>query len=299
MMVESFMRYIRYEKNFSSHTVISYKNDLLQFKDYVERETGEFDPLNVDKDVVRNWMVELSQDGMATSSVKRKLSALRSFFRFLKKEGKITESPLCLISLPKARKSLPVFVREDQMDCLIDDVDFGEDFRGLRDRLLLTMLYSTGMRRGELIGMGDDDVDFFNSVIKVRGKGNKERLIPFGEELKELMKDYLEVRKREVGTMVAAFFVREDGEALYPALVYRIVTKYLSVVSSLSKKSPHVLRHTFATSMLANGADLTAVKELLGHSTLSSTEVYTHISSREIMTNYNLAHPRANKEKGG
>ena len=299
MMVESFMRYIRYEKNYSSHTVISYENDLKQFRDFVERETGSFDPTIVDRDIVRNWMVALSSDGIAVSSVKRKLSALRSFFKYLKKEGKITESPLCLISLPKAGKKLPVFVREDQMDCLIDDVEFGDDFNGVRDRLILLMFYSTGMRRAELIGLEDNDVDFFNSLIKVTGKGDKQRLIPFGEELRDLMKAYLEVRGREVGRVLPAFFVRDNGEPLYPSLVYKIVKRYLSIVSALSKKSPHVLRHTFATSMMANGADLSAVKALLGHSTLSSTEVYTHVSSLEIMKNYKQAHPRAHKEKGG
>lgn len=294
------MRYIQYEKNYSSHTVISYHNDLLQFKDFVERETGEaFDPVQIDRDIVRNWMVELSQGGMEVSSVKRKISALRSFFKYLKREGEITESPLCLITLPKIRKKLPVFVREEQMDFLIDDIDFGDDFRGVRDRLLLLVFYSTGVRRSELLGMRDDDVDFFNSTIKVTGKGNKQRLIPFGEELRELMVRYQDIRSREVKGKPGAFFVQESGEPMSASQVYKTVTKYLSMVSSLSKKSPHVLRHSFATAMLGSGADLTAVKELLGHSTLSSTEVYTHISAREIMMNYNQAHPRAKKEKGG
>ncbi len=299
MMVESFLRYIRYEKNYSSHTVISYKNDLLQFEEYCRREAGSFDPLHVDLDMVRNWMVSLSEEGVQVSSVKRKISALRSFFKYLKREGKITESPLCLLSMPKTRKKLPVYVREDQMDFLIDDIDFGDGFRGVRDRLLLIMLYTTGMRRSELIGLRDDDVDFFNSVIRVTGKGNKQRLIPFGGELHRLMTAYLECRSREAGVREGAFFVREDGSPLYAGLVYQVVKKYLSLVSSLSKRSPHVLRHSFATAMLKDGAELTTVKELLGHSTLSSTEVYTHLSPKEIMMNYNQAHPRAKKEKGG
>ena len=165
--------------------------------------------------------------------------------------------------------------------------------------MLLTMLYTTGIRRSELLGLKDDDVDFFNSVIKVTGKGNKQRLIPFGGELKEWMLRYQKVREAETGVKRGCFFVKEDGDAMYPSLVYRIVRKYLALVSSLSKRSPHVLRHSFATAMLGSGADLTAVKELLGHNTLSSTEVYTHLSAREIMMNYNQAHPRAKKEKGG
>ncbi|MEG0950110.1 MAG: tyrosine-type recombinase/integrase [Bacteroidales bacterium] len=299
MMVESFLRYIRYEKNYSSHTVISYKNDLLQFEAYCAQVTGEFDPLSVDLDIVRNWMVSMAEEGVQVSSVKRKVSALRSFFKYLKREGKITESPLCLLSMPKTRKKLPVYVREDQMDFLIDDIDFGEGFRGVRDRLLLTMLYTTGMRRSELIGLRDDDVDFFNSVIRVTGKGNKQRLIPFGRELLDLMKGYLDCRSKEIGKTGGVFLVKEDGDPMYAGLVYQVVRKYLALVSSLAKRSPHVLRHSFATAMLKGGAELTTVKELLGHSTLSSTEVYTHVSPKEIMMNYNQAHPRANKEKGG
>lgn len=299
MMVESFLRYIRYEKNYSSLTVISYKNDLLQFKEYCERMTGQFDPLQVDVALVRSWMMSLSEAGMEMSSVKRKVSALRSFFKYLKREGKIKESPLCLLSMPKMRKKLPVYVREDQMDFLLDDIDFGDDFRGKRDRLILMLLYATGIRRSELIGLKDDDVDFFNSLIKVTGKGNKQRLIPFGQELGRMIRAYQQCRNSQIGKRVESLLVREDGSALYAQLVYRIVEKYLSIATSLSKRSPHVLRHTFATAMLRDGAELTAVKELLGHSSLSSTEVYTHVSPREIMMNYNQAHPRAKKEKGG
>lgn len=297
-MVESFLRYIRYEKNYSSRTAVSYKNDLLQFEDYLKETTGEFDPVLVDKDQVRNWISYLSGEKLNVTSIKRKVSALRSFFEFLKREGKIEESPLCFISSPKSRKKLPVFVKEEQMDALLDDVDFGSDFDGLRNKLIVEMLYTTGMRRAELVGLRDEDVDFFSSIIKVTGKGNKQRIIPFGDELKSLMNCYLDSRKSLFGGEAAAFFLKDDGLPIYPGLVYRVVRKYLSIVSSLGKRSPHVLRHTFATMMLENGAELSVVKELLGHASLSSTEIYTHVSSKEIMMNYNLAHPRANK-KGG
>jgi Site-specific recombinase XerD len=189
-------------------------------------------------------------------------------------------------------------VKEEQMDALIDDVDFGDDFEGIRDKLIIEMLYSTGIRRSELVGLRDEDVNFFSSIIKVTGKGNKQRIVPFGKELEELMKSYLDCRKRTFGGAADAFFVKGDGLPVYPGLVYKVVRKYLSMVSSLGKRSPHVLRHTFATTMLENGADLSVVKELLGHASLSSTEIYTHVSSKEIMMNYNQAHPRANK-KGG
>jgi integrase/recombinase XerC len=298
-MIDAFLRYIQYEKNYSNHTVISYKNDLLQFESYCVREVGEFSPPSVSVDIIRNWMMSLVEAGEAVTSVRRKICALRSFFKYLKREGLVSDNPMTLITMPRAGKKLPVYVRESQMDSLIDDVAFGDDFDGVRDRLMLLLLYSTGMRRSELIGIRDSDVDFYGSVIRLTGKGNKQRLVPFGRELAEEMKAYLACRRREVGkTDGSAFLVRSDGQPLYAGFVYRKVKHYLSLVSSLSKRSPHVLRHTFATAMLADGADLTAVKELLGHSSLSSTEVYTHVSPREILLNYNRAHPRALK-KGG
>lgn len=299
MMIESFLRYIRYERNYSSHTEFSYRNDLRQFEEFVRKQTGDFVAELVDKDIVRNWMVELSEQGDEVSTVKRKLSALRSFFKYLKKEGKITESPLCFISSPKARKKLPVFASSEQMDFVLDDVEYSDDFAGVRDRLILLMLYSTGMRRSELLGLRDDDVDFFVSIIKVTGKGDKQRFIPFGKELEGVLKRYLDMRDREFGAGAEKLIVKDDGNPMYSGLLYKTVEKYLSNISSLRKRSPHVLRHSFATNMLNDGADLSAVKELLGHSSLASTQVYTHVSAKEILTNYKQAHPRATKEKGG
>ncbi len=299
MMIESFLRYIRYEKNCSSHTVKSYHNDILQFQSYCAEELGVLDLLTVDLDIVRNWMVSMSEQGVQVSSVKRKISALRSFYKYLKREGKIQESPLCLLSMPKSRKKLPVYIREDQMDKLIDEVDFGSDFEGVRNRLMLVMLYSTGMRRAELVALKVGDVDFFYSVLKVTGKGNKQRLIPFGDELADMMRAYLCYRSSLVLAGVDAFFIRTTGEPIYSGLLYTVVKNAVSLVSTSAKRSPHVLRHSFATAMLNRGADLSVVKELLGHSSLSSTEVYTHMSLREVMASYNQAHPRAAKEKGG
>ncbi len=299
MMIESFIRYIRYEKNYSSHTVNSYKNDLMQFEKYCRDLIGDFDPLQVDLDIVRSWMVSMSEVGVEVSSVKRKISALRSFYKYLKREGKIKESPLCLLSMPKSRKKLPVFIRVDQMDKLIDSVDFGDDFEGVRNRLMLVVLYTTGVRRSELVALKVGDVDFFQSVLKVTGKGNKQRLIPFGDEMSEMMRVYLGLREGFVEDGVDAFFIRKTGEAIYPGLLYKVVRDSVSMVSTSTKRSPHVLRHSFATAMLNGGSDLSVVKELLGHSTLSSTEVYTHVALKEVMKSYNQAHPRAAKEKGG
>lgn len=299
MCIESFLRYIQYEKNFSSHTVLSYRNDLLQFVDYYFTCKSErFSPKSVDRDLVRNWIVYLVEKGRTPRSISRKVSTLRSFFKFLVKEGIIPFTPIQNIQLPKISKSLPAFLKEEEMDLLLDGIDFGDNFRGVRDKLIINMFYSTGIRRGELIGLQDADVDIYMSAMKVTGKRNKQRIIPFGKELRIQIEGYRSVRDRDVKGEHKSFFVKEDGQPLYPELVYRIVTRYLNMVSTLTKKSPHVLRHTFASAMLNNGAELNSIKELLGHSSLASTEVYTHITFEELKQSYKQAHPRAEK-KGG
>lgn len=299
MCIESFLRYIRYEKNYSSHTVLSYRNDLLQFEAYyVECKAEKFSPESVDLDLVRDWVVCLVEKGVSPRSVSRKVSALRSFFKFLVKKGIISVTPIRNIQLPKMRKSLPAFLKEEEMDLLLDGIDFGNDFRGVRDRLIINMFYSTGIRRGELIGLKDADVDISMSVMKVTGKRNKQRIIPFGEELRIQIEQYRNARDGNVGGECEFFFIKEDCKPLYPELVYRIVTRYLNMVSTLTKKSPHVLRHTFASAMLNNGAELNSIKELLGHGSLASTEVYTHITFEELKQSYKQAHPRAEKKEG-
>lgn len=298
MIVESFLKYIRYEKNYSSHTVLSYKNDLLQFIRHIEGETGGFDPLSVDADLIRGYISSLMEEGVSPVSVGRKLSSLRTFYKYLVKTGQIEVSPLSGIQKPRSGKRLPVFVRQAEMDNLLDGGAFDDTFAGVRDRLILSMLYNTGMRRAELISLRDKDIDFSASVIRVTGKRDKQRIIPFGDELKAEIENYMNIRAKEVGERAEAFLVREDGRELYPGLVYRIVTAALSEVTTLSKRSPHVLRHTFASAMLNNGADIDSVKELLGHNSLSSTQVYTHVTFEELKKNYNQAHPRAVK-KGG
>ncbi|MCH5329051.1 MAG: tyrosine recombinase XerC [Coprobacter sp.] len=298
MLIESFLRYIRYEKNYSFHTVLSYKNDLFQFRDFVTAETGTFAPQRVDRDLVRNWVVALVEAGETARTVSRKVSALRSFFKYLVVRKEVSDTPVRDIQLPKIRKRLPSFVKQDEMDLLLDEVDFGDGFSAVRDRLIIAVFYSTGIRRAELIGLKDVDVDTGAATMKVTGKRNKQRIIPFGGELASLIDEYRTVRARTVGGGTADFFVRETGEPLYPQLVYRVVTRYLEAVCSLNKKSPHVLRHTFASAMLNNGAELNSVKELLGHSSLASTEVYTHITFEELKKSYKQAHPRAER-KGG
>jgi integrase/recombinase XerC len=295
---DSFLEYLRYERNYSEYTIGAYLKDLQQFEDFVEnRKEGAFLPEEIDTDIVRSWIVFLLDSKISPVSVNRKLSSLKSFFKFLTKQGVITTNPLRFVVGPKTSKPLPAFVKEADMENLLDGEDFSDDYEGVRDRLILEILYDTGIRRSELIGLRDVDVDCDAMRIKVTGKRNKQRLIPFAERLKDLMLAYIEVRNREVGRGVDFFFVRKNGDQLSVNILYRIVKKKLSNISTLSKCSPHVLRHSFATSMLNNGAELSAVKDLLGHSSLASTSVYTHTTFEELKKVYH-AHPRAQKEGG-
>lgn len=298
MLVDSFLDYLRYERNYSNYTIEAYSKDLRQFEEYVKlNKESVFVPGDVDADLVRSWIVSLMDEKISPVSVNRKLSSLKSFFKFLMKQGSISVNPLRLITGPKTKKPLPYFVRDKEMELLLDGDGFDEDFEGVRDRLILEMLYDTGIRRSELIGIQDSDVDFGAMQIRVTGKRNKQRLISFAEGLKNLIQAYTEVRNREVGSESGWFFVRKNGEQLSAGIVYTIVKKKLSEIPTLAKRSPHVLRHSFATSMLNNGAELNAVKELLGHSSLASTSVYTHTTFEELKKVYH-AHPRAKKEGG-
>lgn len=290
MLIESFLRYIRYEKNLSTHTVLSYKGDLFQFKTFLEKFAPEVAPEDAGPEQVREWISSLSEEGVTVRSISRKISSLRAFYRYLMAQSIIEESPVKDVRVPKVRKKIPVYLRQDSMDELLDDVSYGEGFEAVRDRLIMAMFYNTGMRRAELIGLKDTDVR--DGEIKVTGKRNKQRLIPYGEELSHMIADYRAAR-REAGVAASdAFFVRKNGGPLYPQLVYRLVNRALSKVCTLEKKSPHVLRHTFASVMLNNGAGLNSVKELLGHHSLASTEVYTHITFEELKQSYNQAFPK-------
>lgn len=298
MLIDSFLDYLRYERNYSNYTIGAYSKDLRQFEDYVKKNKEDiFEPVDVDADLVRNWIVALMDEKLSPVSVNRKLSSLKSFFKFLIKQGVISVNPLRLITGPKTKKPLPYFVRDKEMALLLDGDGFDEDFEGVRNRLILEMLYDTGIRRSELIGMHDSDVDCDSMQIRVTGKRNKQRLIPFAEGLKNLIQAYTEVRNREVGSGSGWFFVRKNGKQLSTGIVYIIVKDKLSEIPTLAKRSPHVLRHSFATSMLNNGAELNAVKEILGHSSLASTSVYTHTTFEELKKVYH-AHPRAKKEGG-
>ncbi len=299
MLIDLFLDYLRTERNYSNYTIVGYGTDLKEFQMFFTGMDKELDWETVDSDIVRQWVMSLmstEKNGlhMQSSSVNRKLSSLRAFYRFLLVRGYVKMNPVSKVKGPKRGKPLPFFLRESEMDKLLDQVEFTEDFMGCRDKMILEMFYSTGMRLSELIGLNDVDVDFSASWIKVTGKRNKQRLIPFGDELREALLIYIKVRNETLPVRMSnAFFVRKNGDRLYPALVYNLVRKNLSKVTALKKRSPHVLRHTFATSMLNHSAELGAVKELLGHDSLATTEIYTHTTFEELKQIYKQAHPRA------
>ena len=293
MLIKAFLDYLRLERNYSEKTIVSYRTDLLEFEEYFKKVDAELDFARVDADVVRNWMVNLMDNGRAPTSVNRKLSSLRSFYRFLLKRKVVSVDPMLKVVGPKKKKPLPSFVREKDMDRLLDELLYDESFEGYRDRTILEMFYATGMRRSELIGLNDADVDLSAKLIKVTGKRNKQRLIPFGDELAEDLLNYIKVRNETLSQGAEAFFVLKNGARMYSEAIYRLVRRYLSGVVTLKKRSPHVLRHTFATAMLNGKAELRAVRELLGHESLATTEVYTHTTFEELKKVYEQAHPRA------
>ena len=293
MLRDSFLDYLRFERNYSEATVVSYGIDLTQFEDFIKSVDEELTVEEVDSDLIRQWEISLMEKGYTSTSVNRKLSTLRSFYRFLLIRGKVEKDPVRKVTGPKNKKPLPSFLKEEEMNRLIDETDFGQGFIGCRDKMIIEMFYATGMRRQELIGLNDVDVDFPASLVKVTGKRNKQRLIPFADELRQSMEEYIKVRNEEVSDRCEAFFVNKNGKRLYENEVYNLVKRNLSKVVTVKKRSPHVLRHTFATTMLNNEAGLESVKELLGHSSLSATEVYTHATFEELKKVYKQAHPRA------
>lgn len=293
MLIDSFLNFLQYEKNYSEKTINSYRVDLIQLEEYIKNDSEELTLTEVDADIIRQWIIDLTKKGYTTSSVNRKLSSLRSFYKFLLLKQEITKDPTRKINGPKKKKPLPIFLKEKEINKILEETNFKEGFIGIRDQMIIEMFYATGIRLSELIGLNNKDINFEDSLIKVKGKRNKERLIPFGDELKESMLRYISVRNETITVKSEAFFIKENGERLYNALVERLVKRQLSKVVTLKKKSPHVLRHTFATAMLNNEANLNAIKEILGHTSLAATEVYTHTTFEELKNIYKLAHPRA------
>lgn len=294
MLIERFLRYLGHEKRYSPHTITSYRNDLAQFTRFLEQEFETYHPEQADHNMIRTWIMSLIEGGISTRSVNRKITTLKSFFRFLKRNGYLEENPVNKVMPPRAKSRLPAFIEEEKMGNLMDSSFFGEDLEGVRDKAIISLFYTTGIRLAELIGLKINDIDLDNSMMKVLGKRNKERYIPLLKSLKQDLEAYL-LKRAEQENMIddEFFFVTSRGRKLYPRLVYRIVNNYLGRVTTASKKSPHVLRHTFATHMLNNGADLNVIKEILGHSNLAATQVYTHNTIEKLKTIYKRAHPRA------
>lgn len=291
---ESFLDYLKFEKRYSPHTIRSYRNDLDQFHKYLSDNMNGIDPVEISYHDIRSWIVSMIDSGISPVTVHRKISCLRVYFRWLRKEGIFNNDPMEKVVLPKRKKSLPVFVSEEALDNLLDNENFSDDFTGLRDRTIIEMLYMTGMRRDELINLRINDIDFYGPAVRVTGKRNKQRIIPLTGHFTGRLKGYIQKRNETISKDTDNWlFITAKGNKLYDKGVYNIVKAYLSMVTTSEKKSPHILRHTFATHMLNRGADLNAIKEFLGHSNLSATQVYTHITFEKLKKIYRQAHPRA------
>jgi integrase/recombinase XerC len=291
---ESFLQYLQIEKRYSLHTVRSYLNDLDQFYSFLLSHDLSSDPVLITSHDIRAWIVSMIDNSYSTVSVHRKISCLRVFFRYLRKEGIVKTDPLEKVVLPKRKKNLPVFVEEESLNKLLDNYNFGDGFTGIKNRTIIEMLYLTGMRRSELIGLRNIDVDLLEGSVKVTGKRNKQRIIPLVKPFIQRLQEYINVRDEAFETGSDSwFFITEKGKKLYDKYVYNTVNSYLAIVTTIEKKSPHILRHTFATHLLNHGADLNSIKELLGHANLSATQIYTHNSFEKLRKIYKQAHPRA------
>ena len=297
MQTHSFLQFLEFEKRYSKHTLTAYESDLNQFADFLSityriHKTEEIEAIHV-----RSWMVDLIDKKVATRSVNRKLSSLKSFFKFHLKRGDIDKNPMSKIQPPKSGKRLPVFVSKQHLKTLFEDITFPEGFEGVRDKLVLNIFYQTGVRVSELVQMKTSDFDFGTQKLRVFGKGKKERIIPFTYQFEKAIKEYIEVKEiYHRNNPYTHLILNDKGEPTNSGFISKLVKKYLSLVTTVEKKSPHVLRHSFATHLSDNGADLNAIKELLGHSSLAATQVYTHNSIEKLRKVYELAHPKAKKD---
>ncbi len=292
--VQHFLDYLTFQKRYSQHTVVSYQNDLKSFFGFLHAQFGEISLAEIKPTFVRSWLAQLKQEGMESKSINRKISALKSFFKYQLRQQTITVSPMATIISPKVNKRLPQFVDKKDIETLLQYVEFTNDWDGKTQKLLIELLYNTGMRQAELAGLKEIYISKSNGTIKVLGKGNKERIIPVSNQLMSQMMDYMAEKKKIFEVVDTTFLlVTSSGKKMYPRYIYNAVNKYLSLVTTIEKKSPHVLRHSFATHLMNGGADLNAVKELLGHSSLAATQIYTHNTIEKLKDIHKKAHPKA------
>jgi len=290
---ELFLNHLKYERRYSQNTLTAYENDLDQFVLFGKKLVEDFCVEEVDYHLIRQWIVSLMDNGISAKSVNRKISTLKTFFKFLMREGVIEKNPTDKVAIPKMGKKLPVFVQEKEMNRLLDGRFFTEDFEGRRDKAVVSLFYGTGIRLSELVGIRFPDLNLIEKMVKVNGKRDKQRLVPFPLEISGVLKDYINLRNELFPAAENFLFLTGTGEPVYNKLIYRIVKRQLSLVTTVEKKSPHILRHSYATHLLNRGADLNAIKELLGHANLAATQIYTHTTFEQLKKVYKQAHPRA------
>ncbi|MFP4025622.1 MAG: tyrosine-type recombinase/integrase [Thiohalospira sp.] len=294
MYKDLFLKYLQFERRFSKNTIRSYENDIRHFTLFIKNAGYQNEIQNASDKIIRAWIVDMMEKDFSSVSINRKISTLKTFYKFLIKEGHVTTNPMDKVTTPKLTKKIPAFVDEMHINKLLDEFSFGDNFPGLRNKTIIEMFYNTGMRLSELVELKNSDINLLESSLKVIGKRNKERIIPIHLSFIKSIKQYLNARDIEFNNLEHDyFFITDKGNKLYEKFVYRIVNKYLKFVSTIEKKSPHILRHTFATHLLNRGADLNAIKELLGHANLSATQVYTHNTFEKLKSIYKQAHPRA------
>ena len=292
-IIQPFLNYLKFERRFSPHTITSYQTDLVGFFDYVQLTYGVVPLDQLSHIYIRSWLAQLKDGGLTAKSINRKISTLRSFFKYGLKMGWVAQTPMTKINAPKNEKRLPRFVAKKELDLLFDHIEFPDDWNGKTDRIIFMIFYNTGLRLSELIGLKENSVDFSNQNIKILGKGNKERIIPMSQKMVKEIESYISVKNEKHLSSENVLLVDNKGKRLAPRNVYRTVKKYLSLVTTIDKKSPHILRHSFATHLTNNGADLNAVKDLLGHSSLAATQIYTHNTIDKLKNIYKQAHPKA------
>jgi integrase/recombinase XerC len=294
LVIQPFLDFLKFEKRYSQHTIISYQNDLTGFFDFLIIQFGEMPLGQITHTFVRSWLASIKDEGLSAKSINRKISTLKSFFKYQVKVGTLRQTPMLKVIAPKIEKRLPNFVADKDIQTLFEHVEFPDTWKGRTERLLLLLFYQTGMRLSEAIQLKEGSVSFSNRTLKVLGKGNKERIIPIRAELQQALQSYVEAKKTQVEPVLSQnLFVTDKGKPLAPRSVYSSVNGYLNLVTTIQKRSPHVLRHTFATHLMNNGADLNAVKELMGHSSLAATQVYTHNTIEKLKNVHKRAHPKA------